>query len=124
MRPLRVFRKRKAAGKCFTRIFRRPLKRVTVCSGTNCLKATKKADWAATPPQMVANLFVDYWLVRVVILDNGRGRGKTYDRSIFLVSANQTIYRRKAVTFGTTATTNRNFPNSLDPHALSKYFPP
>ena len=76
MGPLRVFRKRKAAGKCFTRIFRRPLKRVTVCSGTSCLKATKKADWAATPPQMVANLFVDYWLARVVILDNGREGGK------------------------------------------------
>ena len=31
---------------------------------------------------------------------------------------------KKAAMFGTSATTSRNLPNSADPHALSRYFPP
>ena len=29
---------------------------VTVCSGTSCLKATRKAPWSATDPWMTAHL--------------------------------------------------------------------
>jgi len=41
--PEKVFKRRNIAGKCLTRILTRPLYRLTVCSGTSCLKATRNA---------------------------------------------------------------------------------
>lgn len=48
---------RKMAGKCLTRMRTRPLAIATVCSGTSCLKETRKPAWIAMPPEMVVWLF-------------------------------------------------------------------
>ena len=48
----------------------------------------------------------------------------TYAKAVLPVPTNHKLNSVNATKFGTTLTTNRNFPNSLDPHALSKYFPP
>ena len=55
-RPEMVFAARWTAGKCFTRMRIRPRRMETVCSGTSCLKETRKADWRAMEPEMVACL--------------------------------------------------------------------
>jgi hypothetical protein len=51
-------------------------------------------------------------------------KGAAYDRITFPVAANQATYITKLRKFGTRETTSRNFPNSAEPHARSKYFPP
>ena len=49
-KPDIVFAVRNIAGKCLTRILMIPLRMVTVCSGTSCLKETKKAAWIDIEP--------------------------------------------------------------------------
>jgi hypothetical protein len=51
--PEIVFARRKMAGKCLTRMRTRPFAMATVCSGTSCLKETRKPAWMAMPPEMV-----------------------------------------------------------------------
>lgn len=40
------------------------------------------------------------------------------------VMANQRTYTKVATKFGSTVTNSTNFPNSVDPHARSRYLPP
>ena len=54
--PEMVLERRKMAGKCLTRIRTRPFAMATVCSGTSCLKETRKPAWIAMPPEMVVRL--------------------------------------------------------------------
>ena len=56
--PEIVFARRKTEGKCLTRMEIRERKRVIVCSGTSCLKETRKEAWMAMPPEMAVVLFV------------------------------------------------------------------
>ena len=55
--PETVLASRKIAGKCLTRMRTRPRRRDTVCSGTSCLKATRKEAWIAMPPDMAVELW-------------------------------------------------------------------
>lgn len=48
--PESMFASTKRAGKCLIRIRRRELKRLTVCSGTSCLRETRKAALRARRP--------------------------------------------------------------------------
>jgi hypothetical protein len=54
--PESVLARRCTAGKCLTRMRIMPLMMETVCSGTSCLKATRKAACIAMLPDMVAVL--------------------------------------------------------------------
>jgi hypothetical protein len=54
--PDMALRRRKRAGKCLTRMRIMPFRIDTVCSGTSCLKATRKPAWIAMPPEIVAVL--------------------------------------------------------------------
>ena len=56
-KPDTVFAIRKMAGKCLTLIFTMPFSMVTVCSGTSCLNATKKAACMEIEPCMRPHLF-------------------------------------------------------------------
>lgn len=51
--PEMVFAARNMAGKCLTRMRIRPFAIATVCSGTSCLKDTRKPAWMAMPPEIV-----------------------------------------------------------------------
>jgi hypothetical protein len=48
----------------------------------------------------------------------------TYVQLSFLVNVKKKINTAKLRTFGTRDVTKRNFPNSLDDHARSRYLPP
>jgi hypothetical protein len=45
-----MFASTNRAGKCLMRMRRRELKRLTVCSGTSCLRETRKAALRARRP--------------------------------------------------------------------------
>ena len=116
-----VFAMRKMAGKCLTLILTRPLIIVTVCSGTSCLKATSKAAWMDMEPCKDFHLGLE---VRHFCVAYDSTVATTHPRLCDKVMTWSKRYRTDAMTFGTSVTTSRNFANSAEPQARSRYFPP
>lgn len=73
----------------------------TVCSGTSCLNATKKAACIVMPPDMGVQARVG-----------------------FRITAPHRMYMGAAMRLGITPAIKKAMAKLLDPHALSKYRPP
>jgi len=94
-----------------------PRKSVTVCAGTSWENATRKEICKGIVPLIEVRLEVS-----VNKLPDRRRR--THDHFISPVIANNVTKALKVNTLGTREATSRNFTNSFDVQALSRYRPP
>ena len=97
-----------------------PLKRVTVCAGTSWEKATRKDIWSAIVPLMVVKLGVGQ------LCFPGESTLQTYVQLSFPEGsiANRNTKAPKQAKLGISALITRNFANSWDVQARSRYLPP
>ena len=106
------------SGNLGTRRDMMPRNRVTVCAGTNWEKATRNEICKGMVPLMEVKLG------GFVSCGRYRQRMTTYVQRISPVTAKRVTKVPKHSILGIKAATSRNFANSAEGQALSKYLPP